>query len=470
MNISKRTKIVCTIGPASASDVVLRRMIKAGMNVARLNFSHGTYESHAAMLKKIRGAAKVEREPVAILQDLQGPKIRLGELPKNGVQIKNGEQIVFSTKISVFKAGTKILLPVTYKKLYKDVKVGHRIFLDDGLMEVKVEKISNQEVFCRVVNGGKLLSHKGMNFPDSTLKISSVSEKDKADLVFGVKQGVDWVALSFVTSAKDVKNLRTLLIKAAKGKKAAVPNIIAKIEKHEAIKNFNEILAEADGIMVARGDLGVEIPAEDVPIRQKEIIEKCRLAGKPVIVATQMLDSMTRNPRPTRAEVSDVANAVIDHADAVMLSGESATGSYPAETVEIMSKIIKKAEASPYDDLSVDKDAAGGAEAIVSHALRLLAARKHINGILSANYFTPLAERFNLSRPEVPLFLAAETETKVRRLNIRWGVRPFLLKKAEGKIFVKKSLEILRNEGLAKAGHKLALVLGHDTGFEILEI
>lgn len=463
MKTNKRTKIICTIGPASSSEDILRRMIRAGMNVARLNFSHGAYIEHAALIKKIRLAAKKEFEPVAILQDLQGPKIRVGELPKEGVQLKNGMAVVFSTKNNKFVRGKKIVLPVTYKNLHKDIKVGHRIFLDDGLLEVKVEKISGQKIHTRVINGGKLTSHKGLNFPDSTLRVSSVSEKDKADLAFGLKQGVDLVALSFVTSAADVKGLRARL------KKSRV-KIIAKIEKLEAVKNFDEILDEADGIMVARGDLGVEIPAEEVPLRQKEIVEKCRRVGKPVIVATQMLDSMTRNPRPTRAEVSDVANAVIDHADAVMLSGESASGGYPVETVEMMAKIIRKTEASSFDDLSVEKDAGGGAEAIVSHSLRLLAARHHIHGVLSAAFLTPMAEKFNLSRPETPLFIAAETEAAVRRLNLRWGVFPFLMKKTDSGTFVKKSLKFLSEKKLIKPGQKIALALGHKVGFEILEV
>lgn len=463
MQILKRTKIVCTVGPASSSDVILRQMIRAGMNVARLNFSHGTYGEHTALIKKIRTAAEKEGEPVAILQDLQGPKIRVGELPKEGVQLEIGATIIFSTKNNKFVRGKKMVLPVTYKNLHKDVKVGHQIFLDDGLFEVRVEKIFGQEIHTRVIDGGKLTSHKGMNFPDSTLRVSSVSEKDKDDLAFGLKQGIDLVALSFVTSAADVKGLRVCL------KKSGV-KIIAKIEKHEAIKNFDEILAEADGIMVARGDLGVEIPAEEVPLRQKEIVEKCRQAGKPVIVATQMLDSMTRNPRPTRAEVSDVANAVIDHADAVMLSGESATGGYPVETVEIMAKIIRKTEASPFDDLSVEKDSVGGTEAIVSHSLRLLAARRHIQGVLSAAFLTPMAEKFNLSRPEIPLFIAADTETAVRCLNLRWGVFPFFMNKTDGRAFVKKSIKFLSEHKLIRPSQKIALVLGNKMGFEILEV
>jgi pyruvate kinase len=469
MPFSKRTKIVCTVGPASAGRDTLCKMIKTGMNVARLNFSHGTYVTHSKLLKTVRAAAKLEGQPITILQDLQGPKIRVGDLPKEGVVLSSGETIIFSTKVSLYKKNKPQILPVTYKKLDRDVSVGQRIFLDDGLMEVKIEKVKDKEIITRVITGGLLLSHKGMNFPDSTLRVSALSEKDKKDLAFGLKQKVDWVALSFVTSAKDVLELRRLITKKIKNKNLQ-PNVLVKIEKHEAIENFDEILAVVDGVMVARGDLGVEIPAEEVPIRQKEIIEKCRKAGKPVIVATQMLDSMIRNPRPTRAEVSDVANAVIDHADAVMLSGESATGKYPLEAVETMSRIIKKTESSSFDDLSADRDTAGNAETIISHALRLMAKQKHINGVLTASFFTPSAERLNLSRPELSLFIAATSETEVRKLNLRWGVKPFLLKKCQEKVFVKNALKVLQAKNLIHRGMKLAVVLGHETGFEILEV
>jgi pyruvate kinase len=474
----KRTKIVCTIGPASKKVATLRAMIHAGMNVARLNFSHGTYKDHAALIKNILAASKAENEPVALLQDLQGPKIRLGNLPESGVVVKTGQTIALSTASSAFKAGDVPVFPVTFPGLHKDVKAGHRILIDDGLLEVKVTKVSGRVISARVVNGGKVSSHKGMNFPDSTLRVSPITQKDKKDLVFGVKQGVHWIALSFVTSAKDITHLRQLIRKAggtkgAKGtKEQALPRIIAKIEKHEAIKHFDEILKEVDAIMVARGDLGIEIAAEDVPIRQKEIIEKCRLAGKPVVVATQMLDSMTRNPRPTRAEVSDVANAVIDHADAVMLSGESATGSYPVETVSMMGKIVARAEASPFDDLSIGKDAQGDVQLLLSHTLRLLAKGGHIDGILSAAYFAPWAEHLNMSRPEVPVFIATDNPTVLRQMNIRTSVRPFLLKRMRSADFVKKSVAWLRKNGRVKAGMKLALVLGgsHGLGFDLIEV
>ncbi len=476
--MKKRTKIICTIGPASRKLATLRAMIKAGMNVARLNFSHGTYADHAKLMKNILAAAKPEGEPVALLQDLQGPKIRLGLLPDEGVVIKKGQTVVFKTDAKCFVDGKTPTFPVTFANLHKDVKPGHRVLIDDGLLEVAVNEIRDREIQAQVVNGGKLTSHKGMNFPDSTLHVSPITEKDRKDLAFGVKQGVDWIALSFVTSAKDIKHLRSLIQQTGrtKGAKAAkgnmVPRIIAKIEKHEAVKNFDEILAAADGIMVARGDLGIEIPAEDVPIRQKEIIEKCRLAGKPVVVATQMLDSMTRNPRPTRAEVSDVANAVCDHADAVMLSGESATGSYPVETVQMMGKIVARAEASPFDDLPSERDAKGSEEVLLSHTLRLLAKEGHIHGVLTATFLAPWAECLNLSRPEIPVFIASDNIVSVRQMNIRTSVRPFFTKKMSSAEFVRQAVSHLRKTKQVSAGSRLALVLGgtHGTGFDVIEV
>ncbi len=469
--MSKRTKIVCTIGPASKNPAILRAMIASGMNAARLNFSHGTHKEHALLMKNILASAKALHEPVAILQDLQGPKIRLGNLPESGVVLKARQHMTFKTDAKRFVLGEAPVFPVTYADLHKDVKVGHRILIDDGLIEVKVVKIHGHEILSQVVNGGRVSSHKGMNFPDSTLRISPITDKDRKDLAFGVKQGVDFVALSFVTSAKDVVRLRSLLKRAGR-RGQALPRIIGKIEKHEAIARFDEILAAADGIMVARGDLGIEIPSEEVPIRQKEIIEKCRQAGKPVLVATQMLDSMTRNPRPTRAEVSDVANAVIDHADAVMLSGESATGSYPVETVRMMARIVARTEASPFDDLTLPKDAGGGWEIFISHALQALAAQGHIHGVLSATFFAPWCELLNAARPEIPLYIASDDLSRVRQMNMRWSVRPFLFKKMSSSDFVKKAVAMLRKEGRVKKGMRLALVLGgeHGAGFDVIDV
>jgi len=344
--MKRRTNIVCTVGPSSSSPATLEKMMRAGMDMARLNFSHATHVDHKRLLRAIRSAAKKTKKQILILGDLQGPKIRLGVLPEAGVELPSGGRVLLTTATEKFIDGK---IPVTYKKLHLDVKKGHRILIEDGIYELVVTRVLGRTIQTRVVNGGKVTSHKGMNFPDSTLKVSTITPKDKEDALFGIEQGVDWIALSFVTSSAPVKALKRL-IKAYTPKGRSLARVIVKIEKHEAIDHFDEILATADGIMIARGDLGVEIDAEEVPIRQKEIIHACRHAGKPVIVATQMLDSMIRNPRPTRAEVSDVANAVFDCASAVMLSGESASGKYPVQAVKMMAKIVKEAEASCYDD------------------------------------------------------------------------------------------------------------------------
>ncbi len=466
----KRTKIVCTIGPASAKPATLLSMIRAGMNVARLNFSHGTYPAHTKLYRAIRAAAKKAGEPVAILADLQGPKIRLGELPPEGVELKTGETVLFTTATKQYKNGQ---IPVTYTGLHKDLEVGHRLLIEDGIYELVVTKIVGKTIGARVVNGGTVTSHKGMNFPDSTLRVSSLSEKDRADAVFAIGLGVEWIALSFVTCAEDVRELRALVARACKKIGRVVPpRIIVKIEKHEAIKQFDEILSVTDGVMVARGDLGVEIAAEEVPVRQKEIVEKCRLAGKPVVVATQMLDSMIRNPRPTRAEVSDVANAVFDHADAVMLSGESATGKYPLAAVKAMANIVTEAESSRYDDVSLTEHNTDSEEADIAHALKTLALGRHISAILASKTFAPWSEHLLQSRAEIPLFIAADDETQARQLNIRWGVRPFVLKGSKVATFLEKAVRELRKRRWMKARTRVALVPGgaHGEGFDIVTV
>ena len=473
----KRTKIVCTIGPASAKESTLTQMVKAGMDVARLNFSHGTHSAHTKSLRLIRRVGKKLHKPVAVMGDLQGPKIRLGVLPDAGVLLSTGSDVVFSTASTMYKGN---VIPVTYANLHKDVKVDDRIMIDDGILEAEVLRISGKSIFAKMKNGGLVTSHKGMNFPDSTLHVSSLTEKDREDLKFGVAQGVDWIALSFVTSAADVKLLRRL-IKAALRPNQVPPRIIVKIEKHEAIDNFDEILAVTDGVMVARGDLGVEIPAEEVPVRQKEIIEKCRNAGKPVIVATQMLDSMIRNPRPTRAEVSDVANAVCDHTDAVMLSGESATGKYPVAAVKMMSQIILETEASKFDDvvsLETKKLWVGSPDPALDQALsiaqtiKLLVEQKSIDGVLATQELAAWSETIFRFHPEVPFYLAVPNVSIEQQTVLRWGVMPFVLKNANEKMFVKRAIAELRKKKLVKTGMRLAVVMGgsHGEGFDSVTV
>lgn len=409
---------------------------------------------------------KKEDNPITIMQDLQGPKIRVGKLPDEGIMLKTGTTVVFSTNKKDSSA-----IPVGFPALPKQVKRGERILLDDGLIEVKVSQIKGNTIYCKIINGGLLFSHKGMNLPDSQLTISALTEKDKRDAAFGVQQGVDYIALSFVRAAKDVRLLRRLITAEEKKlkKKHPVPTkIIVKIEKGEAVEHFDEILKEADGVMVARGDLGVELPAPKVPIIQKDIIQKCLDAAKPVIVATQMLDSMIRNPRPTRAEVSDVANAVIDHADAVMLSGESATGKYPVRTVQMMTSIIEETENSEYDDfdfLKAFEDELKESETALSSSAAKLAAQVHAKAILVASLSGNTARVVSRYRPELPILVTTESERVRRQTNLSWGVKPFVMKPAKNvDELVAKSIMYIRQKKFIKKGDRIIIIAGQPVG------
>lgn len=326
--MSKRTKIICTLGPASESTSVTRDMVKAGMHVARLNFSHGDYVNHAMLIRNVRAISKKLKERVFILQDLQGPKIRVMEL-KKPLKVKKGQTVIIGKDFNIDS------------DISKNIKPGNRVLIQDGLIELKVHKVESYKVYCKVMNSGVIQSHKGVNLPDTKLQLPSLTGKDLKDLAWGLKKGVDWIAVSFVRTAKDVQFTRNQ-IKQLLPKGSFRPKVVAKIEKPEAIKNINAIIKASDVIMIARGDLGVEMPEEQLPGLQRKIIKLCHQAKKPVIVATQMLESMVTNPRPTRAEVSDVADAVLEGANYVMLSEESAFGRYPVEAVSEMHKIIKE--------------------------------------------------------------------------------------------------------------------------------
>jgi pyruvate kinase len=331
----KKTKIVATMGPVSCNKKTLTQMVDAGMNVARMNFSHGTHEDHLETFNLVRAVEKSTKQPVAILQDLSGPKIRVGEVTKGTVLEKN-ESIILTTEKCI---GTSEKVFVNYKKLPQEVSKGATIKVDDGKLELFVERISGNNIYCKIIVGGALSSRKGVNLPDTLLSISSLTAKDKKDVLFGIEHDVDFMALSFVQTANDVRDLKKILNKHNNKAK-----IIAKIETTPAVENIDEILAIADGAMVARGDMAVEIGVEKVPLVQKMIIEKCNKLGKPVITATQMLDSMEKSPVPTRAEVSDIANAILDGTDAIMLSGETTIGNYPVESVQTMTAIAKRTE------------------------------------------------------------------------------------------------------------------------------
>lgn len=440
----RRTKIVCTIGPACDSPAKLRALIKSGMNVARLNFSHGTHAAHAAVVKRIRAAAKAEKQHIAILQDLQGPKIRVGVLPDEGMRLVKGAELVLTTKKEAYDP-KKGRVSVSYAGMHKDLKPKDRLLLDDGLLELEVTRITDHDIHTKVVVPGLLTSHKGVNVPTAHLRVSPLTPKDLDDLQFGLKLGVDWIALSFVTSASEVKRLRKLA-----GPK---PKIIVKIEKHEALEHFDEILAAADGVMVARGDLGIETPAVRVPIEQKGIIAKCRAAGKPVVVATQMLDSMIRNPRPTRAEISDIANAVIDHTDAIMLSGETASGKYPIEAVKIMSETAEVTELSSYDNVPLSLITQSGTSRTLFarvHAAIELALEFHAAALVIASDTGEKVRIASALRQELPIIAIVPNEQLARQLHLSWGVAPIVLNNWDTRRPVMIKRELVR-AGLIKS-------------------
>ncbi|HCC22146.1 TPA: pyruvate kinase [Candidatus Uhrbacteria bacterium] len=467
MRQKKHTKIICTIGPSSMDPEMISKMVRAGMNVARLNFSHGSHSDHANLISSIRRMAEETQEPIAIIQDLQGPKVRVGDLPEDGITLEPGKQIILTTDPD--HGADRI--GVTYDGLHGDVKLGDRLLLDDGLMDIKVTGVSGRDIACLVVTGGVLTSHKGINLPTATLSIPAITDKDREDVVFGVTQKVDWVALSFVRNAKEIYDLRYMIkeLERKNGKASSADpsvRIIAKIEKHEAIKNIAEIIEAADGIMIARGDLGIEMPAEEVPLIQKRIIDLCLEAAKPVIVATQMLDSMIRNPRPTRAEVSDVANAVIDHTDAVMLSGESASGKYPLESVETMSRIICETEKSDYDDIEIGRPFPHqDTDQAVSEVANMLARNIEAKLILAASLSGETGRIVSRYRPEMPIVVAVPNDRVRNQMNLSWGVRPFLLPHCSTvEELVDRSLGYLKKEKMVRTGDKIIVVAGEPVG------
>lgn len=460
----KRTKIIATIGPASASAEILTALVKAGMNVCRLNFSHGTHEGFAAMIQTIHDVRERTGEPITILQDLQGPKIRVGELPKAGMVLKDGAEVTFTTAVRA--SGKKI--HVDFATLHTSVKPGDHLLLDDGLLDVEVTRVKGRDVVCKVIHGGTLLSHKGVNLPHSKLDLSSLTDKDREDLRFGVEQGVDWVALSFVRSAEDIRELRALIIKEEKRlKRPAGPSIriMAKIEKQEALDHLDEIIAEADAILIARGDLGIETPYQKVPIIQKRIINACLDAAKPVAVATQMLDSMIRNPRPTRAEISDVVNAVVEHTDATTLSGETTTGKYPLEAVKAMAAAIHEAEASVYDDVPIHVRLKKDSEEAMTNIASVLSKASRAKAILVASMSGNAARFVSRYRPEIPIFVVTPFERVVYQLNLSWGVQPFFVPLCQTvPELIARATDHLLREKKIRAGDEIVVVAGEPLG------
>ena len=455
---SRHSKIVCTIGPATRSPRMIRKLISAGMDVARLNFSHGTHQEHAQSIAMLRDAAAEYKKPLAILADLQGPKIRTGALAGGGTVLLRGGQKFVITTAKVLGDSTRV--NTTFYPLPREVKSGDRILLSDGLIEMRVEKTTRSEVICQVINGGILGEHKGINLPGVKLHVPAITEKDRVDLRFALAHGADYIAASFVRRPEDVHLAKELVRRAKKD-----TPVIVKLEKPEAIENLEQILPVSDGVMVARGDLGVEMNPEQVPVVQKNIIARAREFRRPVITATQMLESMTENPRPTRAEASDVANAIFDGTDAVMLSAETATGRYPVETVGMMARIIEAAESSIHEfPRPAGQERLKVAETVaelVCHASREL--HMKLIAVFTHSGFT--ARLISRYRPLVPIVaFSPEADTR-RRMALLWGVTPRSIvdiKKIDALpgLTEKRLLE----ERLARKGDVIAIVAGTPMG------
>ncbi|MDO8490971.1 MAG: pyruvate kinase [Dehalococcoidia bacterium] len=458
--VRRRTKIVATIGPATASIDMLRKLIAAGMDVARLNFAHGSYEQHAASIQAIRQAAVACGKPVAILQDLPGPKVRTGKLTSESVMLEDGATLVLTTADTV---GDAARISISLPSLPKAVKTGSTIYLDDGSISLEVLGASADEIQCRVLVGGKLGWEKGINVPGVRLDVPALTEQDIKHLDFGLLQGVDLVALSFVRDAEDIRKLKKLLDE----KGANVP-VIAKIEKHEAMDSIDEILEVADGAMVARGDLGIEIPIAEVPLAQKKIIRKCNHLGKPVIVATQMLESMVEYSRPTRAEATDVANAIFDGADALMLSEETAIGRYPVEAVKMMSQIAVQTEtALPYETIlrEMGLDPAPNLDDAISYAACRTAHQLNASAIIAFTTSGSTARRVSRYRPRVPILGMTSSEATLRQLNLSWGVYPILAPQCTSlDDLLQSGVDIAQTAGLIQKGDLVVMVAGVPIG------
>lgn len=452
-NLFRRTKIVATVGPACANPETLRKMIHAGATTFRLNFSHGDHDLHHRSIRMIRQTENELNQPIGILQDLQGPKIRLGKY-KSDIRLKDGDRYILTSR-EVQCDDT--IACISYEYLAEEVPEGACILLDDGKVEMVVEKIDkpNKDLHCRVVVGGKLSSNKGVNFPNVYLSVKALTDKDKQDLMFGLDQRVDWVALSFVRNPQDVLEIKDLIANAGK----SVP-VIAKIEKHEAIEQMEEVLSLCDGVMVARGDLGVELPAEDVPILQKRLIKTANRLGIPIITATQMLDSMATNPRPTRAEVSDVANAILDGTDAVMLSNETAVGEYPVQAVATMARIAMRIEREQESVWHPNINKPNIPNAIAG-AVSKIAEELKASAIMTLTKTGSTARNVSKFRPQTPILAVTPHVNVSRQLQLVWGVKPLLVLDLPGvrQVF-QAAINVAQEKDLLKDGNLVVMTAG----------
>ena len=422
INNIKKTKIVCTLGPVSENEETLRELIKNGLNVCRLNFSHGSHEEHKGRMDLVKKLREELNMPTAILLDTKGPEIRTGKFDAPEVLLEEGQTFTITMKDVM---GNKEMCTVSYKGLANDVKTGDTILIDDGLVGLTVKEVNGDDIVCEVQNSGIVKNHKGVNVPGVKVNLPAITDKDRSDIEFGIEQGIDFIAASFVRKVSDVLAIREIL----EANNAEHIKIISKIENQEGVENLDEIIEVSDGIMVARGDLGVEIPTEEIPVVQKLMIKKCNEAGKPVITATQMLDSMIRNPRPTRAEVTDVANAIYDGTDAIMLSGETAAGKYPVEAVKTMATIAKRAEETMRnrrDKINKSKNVTDA----ISYATCTTAMDLEAKAILSSTASGHTARMVSKFRPDCPIVATTSNESVRRQLALTWGVLPLMREKS----------------------------------------
>lgn len=454
----RKTKMICTIGPASEDMATLEKVMLAGMNASRHNFSHGDHAEHGGRIAKVKELAKKLNKEVAIILDTKGPEIRTGKFEPNKVELQKGTEFtVYAGDMSVVGDTTKCA--VTYEGLAKDVKPGNTILIDDGLVGLTVKSVEGNAIKCEVQNTGLVGTHKGVNVPGVSIKLPALTEKDASDLIFGCEVGVTMIAASFIRKAEDVKAIRKLLDENG-GERIL---ICSKIENQEGVDNIDSILEVSDLIMVARGDLGVEIPIENVPAVQKMIIKKCNAAGKPVITATQMLDSMIRNPRPTRAEVSDVANAILDGTDAIMLSGESANGTYPVEAVSTMAKIAETTEKQLEYKVAVStaKSHTPAISGVISRAAANAANELNAEAVITATQTGATAKRISQCRPECPIIAVTPDEVVAKQLAFSWGVYPVVADKMESTDeMLEKSVEIAKAHNYVKEGDTVVLSAG----------
>ncbi len=458
----RRTKIVCTLGPATNDVEIMKKLIENGLDAARINFSHGTYESHAETIAKLKQAREELNAPIPLILDTKGPEIRIKTFKEGKIRLEEDAQFTLTTREM---EGDETIVSVTYADLPKDLQKGSRVLIDDGLIELRVDSIEDTDVHCTVINGGNVSSRKGVNLPGVKVNLPSLMEKDISDLKFGVENGFDIVAASFIRSAADVVNIRRVLEENG----GENMHIISKIENQEGVENIDSILEVSDGIMVARGDLGVEIPPEEVPLVQKRLIAKANMRGKPVITATQMLESMVHSPRPTRAEANDVANAIFDGSDAIMLSGETAAGAYPLEAVETMARIAKKTESSiDYGSkmVGITEPARVNITNAISRAACNAAAELNTAAISTITRSGFTARMISKHRPICPLLASTSDERVWRQMNLIWGCKPLLYhgELPKGGVF-DTALKIAVSSGMLKNGDTVVSALGMPLGF-----